>query len=449
MGNAVAGAFKDHEVAVVTGELPAEEREQRVEALGAHEKRILVATDCLSEGINLQAYFDAALHYDLSWNPTRHQQREGRIDRFGQKSGVVRTALLYGENNPVDGAVLEVILRKAERIERETGVRVPMPDRDGSLTQALMHAVMLRAHERRQLSLDLLPETKAFEVAWSNASEQERRSRTIFAQNALRPEEVLPEWDETRLALGGFEDTERFVTRALTRLGREPTRRPDGIWKASLAVDSPMLRERLESEGLLAADDEPRPVRLAFSPRAPAGAMSVHRTHPLPSVLAEAFLEEALEADPETDDPAVLPRVGAWETSAVKRLTTLYILRVRHRIDSRGRLGPRFAMAEEAQALALAKRYGSREAAGVDAFALLDADSGDVPQDLRKREIASALAALEGWMACIDAYARERAEQLAADHTRVRRVLGSRANVSVSAVTPVDVIGLYDLFPKL
>ena len=39
---------------------------------------MLVCTDCLSEGINLQAYFDAVIHYDLSWNPTRHEQREGQ-----------------------------------------------------------------------------------------------------------------------------------------------------------------------------------------------------------------------------------------------------------------------------------------------------------------------------------------------------------------------------------
>jgi SNF2 family DNA or RNA helicase len=47
---------------------------------------VLVATDCLSEGINLQEHFDAVVHYDLSWNPTRHEQREGRVDRFGQES---------------------------------------------------------------------------------------------------------------------------------------------------------------------------------------------------------------------------------------------------------------------------------------------------------------------------------------------------------------------------
>ena len=121
--------------------------------------RILVATDCLSEGINLQEHFDAVVHYDLSWNPTRHEQREGRVDRFGQPSPTVRATLLYGADNPVDGAVLQVILRKAARIREELGVPVPVPDEGRSLTQALLKAVLLRrrglsdAVEGRQLGL--------------------------------------------------------------------------------------------------------------------------------------------------------------------------------------------------------------------------------------------------------------------------------------------------------
>src|SRR5690606_4689867 len=67
----------------VTGDLPAEDRVDRVNALGESERRVLVATDCLSEGINLQEHFDSVIHYDLAWNPTRHEQREGRVDRFG------------------------------------------------------------------------------------------------------------------------------------------------------------------------------------------------------------------------------------------------------------------------------------------------------------------------------------------------------------------------------
>lgn len=450
VGTCLARDLGDVKVETVTGVLPPDEREARVEDLAEADRRLLVATDCLSEGVNLQAWFDAVVHYDLSWNPTRHQQREGRIDRFGQPSERVRTVLMYGENNPVDGAVLDVILRKARRIEQETGVRVPLPDQDGSLTQALMSKVLLRARGGSQLTLDLrAPEVHAFEVAWTNASEQEKRSRTVFAQRTLKPDEVAAEWDATRLALGDAEDTERFVTRALSRLGRTPQQLSDGSWRASLAVDSPMLRERLIAEGLLDDAPQPPPARLAFGAKASARAIVVHRTHPLPGVLAEAFLEEALEAGSGRGDPAVLPRVGAWESHGVERATHLFVLRLRHRLDSRGRLGaPRFQMAEEAAALALGKS-GVPLASGPDAFALLDGDSADLVDAVKAREIASALEALPDRMRELNEFAAARAAQLAEDHSRVRRVLGSQAQVSVAPVEPVDVIGLYVLLPSL
>ena len=147
-------AFPKLRIEAVTGELPPEERRARVEAMGDAEQRLLVATDCLSEGINLQSLFDTVIHYDLSWNPTRHQQREGRVDRFGQPAKLVRSVLLYSPDSAIDGAVLDVILRKAEAIRKATGVTVPLPDERGAVTGALMNAVMLRKGRGRQLSLD-------------------------------------------------------------------------------------------------------------------------------------------------------------------------------------------------------------------------------------------------------------------------------------------------------
>ena len=83
---ALAKSHPTARVEAVTGNLPPEEREARVRDLTNHDgPRLLVATDCLSEGINLQDGFTAVVHYDLAWNPTRHEQREGRVDRFGQR----------------------------------------------------------------------------------------------------------------------------------------------------------------------------------------------------------------------------------------------------------------------------------------------------------------------------------------------------------------------------
>lgn len=453
VGVALDSAFKDHAVEVVTGALPSEEREERVEKLGEFEKRILVATDCLSEGVNLQSWFDAVVHFDLSWNPTRHQQREGRVDRFGQKRDTIRTILIYGENNPVDGAVLNVILRKARAIERETGVQVPLPDEGGSLTKALMSAVLLRTGERRQLSLDLdltsSKEANDIEVAWREASEQEKKSRTIFAQNSLKPEDVAPEWEATQRALGGFADAERFVSRSLMRLGAAMVPQPKGGWLAPLYLVPEILKERFETDGLLEDVVSPKPLRVAFEARPRSGFLSIHRAHPLPGALAETFLENALDRLSRQDDPATLPRCGVWQCDAVESVTVMLLLRIRHRIDSRGRLGPRFAMAEEAAAIAFDLSTGSRQFAGDEAFALLEAASGNVPDRVRDTQLAKVGESLAVWIPQLDAYAAERADVLADDHSRVRQALGSRAAVRVQAVTPADIIGLYVLMPNL
>ena len=108
------------------------------------ERRLLIATDCLSEGINLQEGFNALLHYDLPWNPNRLEQREGRIDRFGQQAETVEVALLYGSNNPIDGVVLEVLLRKAREIRRSIGIAVPFPENSASVMEAVTKSILLK-----------------------------------------------------------------------------------------------------------------------------------------------------------------------------------------------------------------------------------------------------------------------------------------------------------------
>jgi len=183
-------AFPKLRIETVTGALTPEDRRARVDDMAEAEQRLLVATDCLSEGVNLQQLFDTVMHYDLCWNPTRHQQREGRVDRFGQPAELVRSVLLFSPDSAIDGAVLDVILRKAAA----TGVTVPLPEERGAVTSALMNAVMLRKGRARQLSLDLglASAAAAMDTRWRDAEEGERRSRARFAQNAIRPEEVAP-----------------------------------------------------------------------------------------------------------------------------------------------------------------------------------------------------------------------------------------------------------------
>ncbi len=71
--------FKDVSVGVITSRLADEERKIKIDDLAESPRHVLVCTDCLSEGVNLQQTFDAVIHYDLPWNPNRVEQRNGRI----------------------------------------------------------------------------------------------------------------------------------------------------------------------------------------------------------------------------------------------------------------------------------------------------------------------------------------------------------------------------------
>ena len=77
------------ELAVIQGSTPAEEREDiRAKFTAPPDKqpvRVLVATDSAGEGIDLQDYCHRLVNFDIPFNPSRLEQRIGRVDRYGQK----------------------------------------------------------------------------------------------------------------------------------------------------------------------------------------------------------------------------------------------------------------------------------------------------------------------------------------------------------------------------
>ena len=216
-----AALGKNVTVRAVTGTLPPAERVARIDELAAIPgQHVLVATDCLSEGVNLQENFQAVVHYDLAWNPTRHEQREGRVDRFGQRADTVRAVTLYGRDNQIDGIVLEVLLRKHEAIRKATGVAVPVPDNSEAVVEALMEGLLLRGRDAEQLGLELDLEQKrdALHNQWESAAARERNAQTKYAQHGIKQQEVETELKETRATLGTNTDVAEFVDHALRAL---------------------------------------------------------------------------------------------------------------------------------------------------------------------------------------------------------------------------------------
>ena len=83
-----------------------DEREEIKQAFnadpGKHPLRILIATDAAREGLNLQAHCWNLFHFDVPWNPSRMEQRNGRIDRKLQPSAEVFCHYFVYKQRPED-----------------------------------------------------------------------------------------------------------------------------------------------------------------------------------------------------------------------------------------------------------------------------------------------------------------------------------------------------------
>jgi hypothetical protein len=101
----------------INGSLSREERIEQVE-LFRNEHQVMVSTDAGGEGINLQ-FCHCMINFDLPWNPSRLEQRIGRIDRIGQQ----HNALIFNFHltDTVEDRVRKILETKLERIKDQFG----------------------------------------------------------------------------------------------------------------------------------------------------------------------------------------------------------------------------------------------------------------------------------------------------------------------------------------
>lgn len=438
---------KQVQVMAVTGNLPPAEREARVAELAAHPHHVLVCTDCLSEGINLQEHFDAVIHYDLSWNPTRHEQREGRVDRYGQAKPQVRALTYYGTDNQIDGIVLDVLLRKHKAIRSSLGISVPVPINTNQVVEAIFEGLLLRGHGTRtpaqQLSFfddeAFKPQLNAFHTEWEAAKErEEKRSRTLFAQDSIKVEEVKAQLDAVQASIGAGVDVERFV--------RDGFR----LHKATVSANSANGHTRIDlseiPRGLRDVLGDAKNLNLAFRLPVDEGVTYVHRTHPVVEALSAYVMDTALDSLTES----VAKRAGVMMTRAVSIRTTVLLLRLRYHLTTRRGDQVFQSLAEECQILAFTgspqnARWLDREPAEV----LLDAHpDANIAPDRARDYLRKVVEGYDFLRPVIEQYARERGAVLLEAHRTIRQA-GQLKHVryAVEPQLPVDILGIYVYLP--
>jgi superfamily II DNA or RNA helicase len=441
----------DAQVACITGRQADEERRARIEEISADRPRVLVATDCLSEGVNLQEKFTAAIHYDLPWNPNRLEQREGRVDRYGQPAKRVRVIRYYGADNPVDGVVLDVLLNKAREIYKALGTYVPAPAESESVTEAVLNALFLRAGYQAgglQLALDLTPnEVQTLHRRWERDAEREKITRTRFAQRSLKPDAVRRELEAADAVLGDPEAVRTFLLEAAQRLGmvikQEGRGRAQGsgrggeVWEIDA---SPAATGHLPDAVRFALPQRKDGWwRVSFQSPTPEGAEYLGRNHPFVAALARFLLEEALTQG----GAAHAARGGVIATRSVTQTTVLLLVRVRYLVQIPDR-APLFS--EEVRVYAYTGEASAphwlpeAEALRLLAEARPDAN---LPLEQKKAILAATLDAYPSLEAALRTRVEARARELTEAHRRIRQAVRLRVrDLTVEAQWPVDVLGV-------
>jgi len=469
------------QVVTITGRIGDDERRVKIEGIDPKRPRVLVATDCLSEGINLQDKFTAVLHYDLPWNPNRLEQREGRVDRYGQTAERVKAIRFYGCDNPVDGIVIKVLLDKAREIHRALGTHVPVPEESESVMQAVLNALFLRRRtlgDWMQLPLLEMEGVTSLHRRWEWDAERERVNRTRFAQKALKPEDVRRELEATDSVLGDPDAVRQFVLTAAQRLGLGifPDRRNPKVFHISVAPEATAhlpepIRLALPDCSLFLARRSPN-WSVSFVSPTPEGAEYLGRNHRFVAALARFLMEQALETANSSQRAAsrrsIVSRCGVIRTKSVELLTTLLLLRVRYLVEQPGKMP---LLSEEVLVLAYeplmekaeCQTDGVRWLPDEVALRLLAEAKPDANISLEeKRELVrAALDEIGEWQAVNGEWGNahplqrgireklsQRAEALRESHKRIRRAAALRVGeFSVKPQFPPDLLGLLVLQP--
>jgi superfamily II DNA/RNA helicase len=118
--------LKDDQIAILHGTMSDLEQQEIVDSFGRDESpiRLLIASDVASEGINLHFLCHKMIHFDIPWSLMVFQQRNGRIDRYGQEREPLIVYLKTESQNPKikgDVRILELLIQKDEQAVKNIG----------------------------------------------------------------------------------------------------------------------------------------------------------------------------------------------------------------------------------------------------------------------------------------------------------------------------------------
>jgi superfamily II DNA or RNA helicase len=446
---------KDVDIRAITSELSDEERREKIDEMAKSPKRVLVATDCLSEGINLQDKFNAILHYDLPWNPNRLEQREGRVDRYGQPGWIdnkgnyqntIDVKVLFGEDNPMDVVVLKIIIEKIHRIQNSSGVSISLADGNRSVMDKVLKEVLLNPDSvknkfAKQIKMDFGPssELEELDVEITNeietAREKAEKIRSIFAHESIMPEEVRKDLLEVDEAIGDVARLEAFVLSGAKLLGADVEKIGNGY-----------IFKKQNMDGWLAsALGEGDKIHISFQSPTPQGFRYIGRNHRFVEQLCHRIIANSLDKDRKGNKAA---RASVFRTDAVETQTTLIQFRVRNVIREVSKQNE--MVSEEMFLWGYEQTPNGIRTLDIDQCkTLLQTSSAlDISRERQEIIFEKELQHFKSLHPDFIDVVENRSDELVNAHTRFAKYIGAKRFEAVTPVLPPDILGVYVLIPN-
>ncbi|HQP88571.1 MAG TPA: DISARM system SNF2-like helicase DrmD [Thermoanaerobaculia bacterium] len=413
----------EERIAVFHGGLGDETREELKAAFNAepadHPLRILIATDSVREGVNLQNHCADLFHFDVPWNPGRMEQRNGRIDRQLQREKVVRCHYFFFTQRPED-KVLKTLVEKTETIAKELGsLSAVLEKRLGALLEG-----GIRRSEADALARRLESESPSDRERLAAEELEEARSRKEAL--AAQLDDLRGVMEASRRSLGFDDDAFREALSSSLELGKAPPLtlttvkgRPayrfpaldqrsgaDPTWAATLDTLR-RRRKRDEKPWDWRRESPPRPVVFADPGTLDDDFVHLHLEHRVARRLLGRFLSQGFVHDDlsraccaQTRDPVprvvLLGRLSAWGDGAARLHDEVIALAARW-VEPDARKGPLRPYAETAEERTLALLEES----------LLASAGVPVPESTRSRLLATSATDLADLLPAL----RERGEE--------------------------------------
>jgi len=231
------------------------------------------------------------------------------VDRYGQPRKQVRVVTYYGVDNQIDGIVLDVLLKKHNNIRNSLGISVPVPIDTDQVIEAIFEGLLLRENTGHltQSSQLLLPgmdsawqrERDDLFQQWDATSEREKRSRTMFAQEGIKVDEVAAELAAVRSAIGSGVDVATFMETALAAQGASIShisQQGAETLQFDLSETPRAVRDILGNTGSAGSTSSVAPrFKARFELPVQEGTLYLSRTHPLVEGLAGYVMDVALD----------------------------------------------------------------------------------------------------------------------------------------------------------